>query len=45
MGRPEVAKKCRKMVSHGGGHRRLRRPDLGASGSGWPGNFTDVVFW
>ena len=21
----------------------LRRPDLGASGGGWPGNFTDVI--
>ena len=39
MGRPGVAEKCRKTVTHGGG----RRPDPGASGGGWPGNFTDVV--
>ena len=31
MGGPGLAEKCRKTVTHGGGHRRLRRPDLGAS--------------
>ena len=40
---PRVARKCRKTVTHDG--RRLRRPDLGASGGGWLGNFTDVVIW
>ena len=34
MGQPGVAEKCRKMVTHGGGRRRLRRPDLGASDGG-----------
>ena len=45
MGWPEVAKKCRKMVTHGGSHRRLRLPDPGASSGGWPETFTDVVVW
>ena len=35
----------KKMVTHGGGCIRLRRPDPGASGGGWPGNFTGVVVW
>ena len=45
MGRPGVAGKCRKMVTHSGGRRCLRRPDPGTSGGGWPGNFTGVVVW
>ena len=36
MGWPEVAEKCIKMVTHGGGRRRLCQPDLGASGGGSP---------
>ena len=36
MGWPRVADKCRKTVTHGGGRRRLRRPDLGASDGGSP---------
>ena len=28
-----------------GGRRRLRRPDPGESGGGWPENFTGVVVW
>ena len=36
MGGTGVAEKCRKTVTHGGGRRRLRRPDLGASGGGSP---------
>ena len=28
--------KCRKPVTHHGGGRRVRRPDLGAFGGGWP---------
>ena len=34
MGQPGVAGKCIKTVTHGGGCRRLRRPDPGASGGG-----------
>ena len=45
MGWSGVAEKCRKTVTHGGGRRRLRRPDPGASGGGWPGNFTGMVVW
>ena len=45
MGHPGVGGKCRKTVTHGGGRSRLRRPDPGASGCGWPGNFTGVVVW
>ena len=36
MVRPGVAEKCRKMVTHSGSRRRLRRPDLGASDGGSP---------
>ena len=45
MGWPGVAEKCRKTVTHGGGHRLLRRPDPGASDGCWPENLTDMVFW
>ena len=34
MGGPEVVGKRRKTVTHGGGYRRLCRPDLGAFGDG-----------
>ena len=36
MGRSEVARKMQKLVTHGDGGRRLRRPDPGASGGGSP---------
>ena len=34
MGRPEVAGKMQKPVTHGDGGRLLHRPDPGASGGG-----------
>ena len=34
MGRLEVARKWENPVTHRGGCRRVRRPDLGASGGG-----------
>ena len=40
MGRPGMARKSENPVTHHGGRRRIRRPDPGASGGGWPGNFT-----
>ena len=36
MGRPEVVEKWENPVTHCGGRRRVRRPDLGASGGGSP---------
>ena len=36
MGRPGVAEKCIKTVTHGGDRRLLCRSDLGASGGGSP---------
>ena len=36
MGRPEVAEKCRKTVTHDDGRRPLRQPDLGESDGGSP---------
>ena len=43
MGRPGMAEKMENQVTHRGGRRRVRRPDLGVSGVVWPGNFTDEV--
>ena len=43
MGRPEMAGKHKNPATQVGGRRRLRRPNPGASGGGWPGNFTGVV--
>ena len=43
MDRPEMAKKYENPMTHRGGRRRVRRPDPGASGGGWPGNFTGEV--
>ena len=40
MGRPRMAEKHQNPATQGGGRRRLRRPDPGGSGGGWPGNFT-----
>ena len=34
MGRPRMAEKYENLVTHRGGRRRVRRPDLGASGGG-----------
>ena len=34
MGSPEVAEKWENLLTHRGGRRRVRRPDLGASGGG-----------
>ena len=45
MGRSEMARKHKNPVTQVGRRRHLRRPDLGASGGGWPGNFTGVVVW
>ena len=36
MGRSGMAEKRRKPATQGGGHCRIRRPDAGASGGGWP---------
>ena len=38
-----MAGKYENPVTHRGGRRRFRRPDLGAFGGGWPGNFTGEV--
>ena len=40
MGRPRMAGKHQNPTTQGGGRRRLRRPDPGVSGGGWPRNFT-----
>ena len=40
MGRPRMAGKHQNPATQGGRRRRLRRPDPGAFGGGWPGNFT-----
>ena len=42
---PEMAEKHKNPVTQVCGHRRLRQPDPGASGGGWPGNFIAVVIW
>ena len=36
MGRPGIAEKWENLVTHLGGRRRVRRPDLGASSGGLP---------
>ena len=36
MGWTEVAVKWQNPATQGGGYRRVRRPDPGASGGGWP---------
>ena len=36
MGRPGMAEKHQNPTTHRGGRRRVRRPDPGASGGGWP---------
>ena len=43
MGRPEMAGKHKNPATQICCGRRLRGPDPGASGGGWPGNFTGVV--
>ena len=40
MGRPGMAGKHQNPETQGGDGRRLRRPDLDASGGYWTGNFT-----
>ena len=45
MGWPEMAEKHKNPTTQVGGRRLLRRPDSGASGGGWPENFTGVVVW
>ena len=45
MGWPEMAEKHKNPVTLVGYRHRFRRPDPGASGGGWPGNFTGVVVW
>ena len=44
MGWPEMAGKRKNPVTQVG-RPRLRRPDPGAFGGGWPENFTGVVIW
>ena len=36
MGRSRMAEKQQNPVTQGGGYRRVRRHDPGASGGGWP---------
>ena len=43
MGRPRIAEKHQNATTQSGGRRCLRLPDPGASGGGWPGNFTDKI--
>ena len=43
MGWPEMAGKHKNPATQVCGCRRLRRPDPGASGGGWPENFTGVL--
>ena len=43
MGWPKMAGKDKNLATKVGGRRRLSRPDPGASGGGWPENFTGVV--
>ena len=43
MGRPGMAGKYENPVTHRGGRLHIRRPDPGASGGSWPGNFTGEV--
>ena len=45
MGLLEMAEKHKNPATQVGGRRSLRRPDPGASGGGWPENFTGVVVW
>ena len=45
MGWPEMAEKHKNPATQVCGCHRLRRPDPGASGGGWPENFTGVVVW
>ena len=45
MGQPGMAEKHQNPATQGGGRRCLRRPDLGPSGGGWPGNFTSKIAW
>ena len=40
---PEMDEKHKNPATQVGGRRRLRLPDPGASGGGWPENFTGVV--
>ena len=43
MGWPGMARKYENSATHRGGRRLVRRPDPGAFGGGWPGNFTGEV--
>ena len=36
MGRPEMVEKWRNPATHRGGRHRVRQPDPGSFGGGWP---------
>ena len=45
MSQPEMGGKHKNPATQVWDRRRLRLPDPGASGGGWPRNFTGVVVW